>query len=78
MDTYLITGGRKLQGEIDIQGSKNSSLPVIAASILVDGISIIKKCPEISDTNAMNELLLLLGCKVKKEDKTSFYFFHNL
>ena len=70
MDTYLITGGNRLQGEIDIQGSKNSSLPIIAASILIDGITKIKKCPEISDTSAMKELLLLLGCKVKKENKT--------
>lgn len=70
MDTYLITGGNRLQGEIDIQGSKNSSLPIIAASILIDGITKIKKCPEISDTNAMKELLLLLGCKVKNENKT--------
>lgn len=70
MDTYLITGGNRLQGEIDIQGSKNSSLPIIAASILVDGTARIMKCPEISDTKAMEDLLLRLGCRVKKENKT--------
>lgn len=70
MDTYLITGGNKLQGEIDLQGSKNSSLPIIAGSILIDGITTISKCPLIRDTKAMEELLLKLGCKVKKENKT--------
>lgn len=67
MDTYLIAGGNKLKGEIDLQGSKNSSLPIIAASILIDGIVNISKCPNISDTIAMQELLKSLGCKVTKE-----------
>lgn len=64
MDTYLITGGNRLYGEILLQGSKNASLPIIAASILIDGISIISRCPSISDTLAMKELLLALGCNV--------------
>lgn len=66
MDTYLITGGNKLSGEILLQGSKNASLPIIAASILIDGISIISRCPNISDTLAMKELLLALGCNVSR------------
>lgn len=64
MDTYLITGGNRLYGEILLQGSKNASLPIIAASLLIDGISIISRCPSISDTLAMKELLLALGCNV--------------
>lgn len=68
MDTYLITGGNKLKGEIELQGSKNSSLPIIAASILIDGIVNISKCPNISDTIAMQELLEILGCKVTNEN----------
>ena len=68
MDTYLITGGNKLKGEIELQGSKNSSLPIIAASILIDGIVNISKCPNISDTIAMQELLEILGCKVINEN----------
>ncbi len=68
MDTYLITGGNKLNGEITLQGSKNSSLPIIAASILIDGIVNILRCPKISDTLAMQELLEILGCKVVDEN----------
>jgi len=70
MDTYLINGGNKLFGEIFLQGSKNSSLPIIAASILIDGISVIDKCPIISDTLAMKELLLALGCDVSRDKWT--------
>lgn len=67
MDTYLITGGNKLYGEILLQGSKNSSLPIIAASLLIDGISVISRCPMISDTIAMKDLLLSLGCNVSRD-----------
>ena len=70
MDTYLINGGNKLFGEILLQGSKNASLPIIAASILIDGITIIDRCPLISDTLAMKELLLALGCDVFRDKKT--------
>ncbi len=67
MDTYVINGGNRLSGEINLQGSKNSALPIIAASILVDGNALIKRCPIIRDTVAMKELLLALGCKVSQE-----------
>jgi len=67
MGTYLINGGNKLFGEILLQGSKNSSLPIIAASILIDGMTIIDKCPAISDTLAMKELLGALGCDVSRD-----------
>ena len=76
MDTYLITGGNKLSGEILLQGSKNSSLPIIAASLLIDGISVISRCPMISDTLAMKEMLLSLGCKVSKDK--NFLIFYRL
>ena len=70
MDTYLINGGNKLCGEILLQGSKNASLPIIAASILIDGMSVIDKCPIISDTLAMKELLLALGCNASRDKRT--------
>ncbi len=61
---YLeINGGRRLEGEVGIQGSKNSVLPMIAASILADGKVIIKNCPDISDVRKMIEILEYLGSK---------------
>ena len=68
MDTYLINGGNKLSGELLLQGSKNASLPLIAASILIDGITVLGRCPMISDTLAMKELLLALGCNVLRDE----------
>ena len=70
MDSIIINGGRKLVGEIDLQGSKNSSLPILAATVLVNGISVIHNCPELTDVSAAIKILEHLGCKVKREKNT--------
>lgn len=69
-DTIVIRGGNRLEGIIDLQGSKNSSLPILAATVLVDGISVIHNCPELSDVAAAIKILEHLGCKVKREKNT--------
>ena len=48
MDKIRITGGKPLQGTISIQGSKNSALPMMAASLLHRGVSVLKGCPAIA------------------------------
>ena len=70
MESIIINGGRKLVGEIDLQGSKNSSLPILAATVLVNGISVIHNCPQLSDVSAAIKILEHLGCKVKREKNT--------
>ncbi len=70
MEKLVIHGGRKLSGEIDIQGAKNSALPILAATVLIKGESVIHNCPELSDIDAAIRILKHLGCKVKKENKT--------
>ena len=65
-----IVGGKHLNGEVNIQGSKNAVLPVLAATILVNGISKIERCPMITDVFHMVKILEELGCKVKKEGST--------
>lgn len=67
MKNYVITGGRKLTGEIDISGSKNASLPILAASILNGKITKLYNVPNISDISTTIEILRYLGCKVKKD-----------
>lgn len=67
MESIIISGSKKLQGEIDVQGSKNSSLPILASCILVNGVSVISNCPELSDTKAAIKILEYLGCKIKRE-----------
>ncbi len=70
MSSYIIEGGNKLEGEVNISGSKNASLPIIAASILNSNITRLYNVPNIHDTQITLEILKILGCKVtKKSDK---------
>ena len=71
MGNYVIDGGRKLNGELKINGSKNSVLPILAATILNKGESIIHNCPEISDVYHTLEILKALGCRVQFSGKTA-------
>lgn len=70
MSEYIIKGGKKLAGEVNISGSKNASLPIIAATILNAGKSTLYNVPDIHDTQMMFEILKRLGGSVvKKKDK---------
>ena len=66
MKRYVIEGGKRLEGTTYVSGSKNASLPIIAATILNSGISKLYNVPNIHDTKMMFKILELLGCKVKK------------
>ena len=68
MYSYIIDGGRRLEGETYASGSKNASLPIIAASILNGGITKLYNVPNIHDTQMMFEILKKLGCKVKRNN----------
>ncbi len=70
MDSFIINGGRVLKGETRIQGSKNSSLPILAATVLVGGVCEIENCPDLTDVNAAVKILRHLGCKVKTGNNT--------
>ncbi|MDR1066070.1 MAG: UDP-N-acetylglucosamine 1-carboxyvinyltransferase [Clostridiales bacterium] len=70
MGEYHVRGGNALSGEIRVSGSKNAILPILAATILTSGTSVIRNCPKISDTYVSIEILEALGCKVKMEDDT--------
>jgi UDP-N-acetylglucosamine enolpyruvyl transferase len=65
MSKFIIKGGYKLKGEIDVQGSKNAVLPILAATILNKGNNIIKNCPAIKDVEVAIDILKYLGCKVQ-------------
>lgn len=70
MAEYIIKGGSKVQGEVTISGSKNASLPIIAATILNGGKTTLYNVPKIHDTEMMFEILKKIGGKVsKKENK---------
>jgi len=66
----LIDGGRILGGEAKIQGSKNSALPILAASLLSKGESVFFDCPFLSDIDTSVKILRYLGCSVKRSGHT--------
>ena len=69
MKKMIIEGGKKLTGTIEISGSKNSAVALVPASILSKGIVKIDNIPNISDIDALTEILEYLGAKVTREDK---------
>ena len=68
MSCYIIEGGRRLEGTVKISGSKNASLPIIAATILNEGTTKLYNVPNIHDTRVTLEILRFLGCKVSKKN----------
>lgn len=67
MSSYLISGGRSLSGQLHVHGSKNAALPIIAASLLHHGVTVIRGCPDILDVRYMIEILRSIGCGVLYE-----------
>lgn len=68
MKKYIIEGGKKLEGTTYVSGSKNASLPIIAATLLNGGINKLYNVPNIHDTKMMYKILEILGCKIKKNN----------
>ena len=65
---YIIEGGKRLEGTVNASGSKNASLPILAASILNSKTSTLYNIPNISDTETTQKILTILGCKVSKKN----------
>ena len=62
MQKLIIKGEKRLKGDIEIQGAKNSALPILAAAAMCDGEVILKNCPKLTDTYAALRILTYLGC----------------
>lgn len=67
MDRIRISGGRPLNGEIDIVGAKNAALPLMAASLLTPESLTLKNLPSVADIHAMSNLLSELGVQTEKD-----------
>jgi UDP-N-acetylglucosamine 1-carboxyvinyltransferase len=65
-----IQGGGRLAGELSVQGAKNSILPLLSATVLCRGESVLHNCPNLSDADAACRILNCLGCKCKRERNT--------
>ena len=68
MKQIKIEGGQRLSGSIQISGAKNSAVALVPASLLSDEIVVIDNIPDISDIDALDEILEYLGAKVKREN----------
>ncbi len=65
MDTIKIHGGVALQGKVKIQGSKNASLPILAAVLMTEGETSLYNVPRISDVDRMLKILACMGCRIR-------------
>ena len=68
MKRMRIDGGNILEGEIKVSGAKNSAVALVPASLLSDGVVKIDNVPNISDIDALNEILIYLGAKIVRKD----------
>lgn len=64
MPVWRIVGGDRLEGALEVQGSKNAVLPILAASLLTGGVTRLRGCPALLDVDASVEILRGLGCGV--------------
>jgi UDP-N-acetylglucosamine 1-carboxyvinyltransferase len=67
MDKIIISGGRRLQGDITVSGAKNAALPILASVILGGGECAVTNVPRVVDVVTMGKLLGILGATVKAE-----------
>ena len=71
MQKFIINGGRRLRGELALQGSKNSSLPIMAASLLCCGECTLHSCPSLTDVYAASRILNCVGCRCTFSENTA-------
>jgi UDP-N-acetylglucosamine 1-carboxyvinyltransferase len=72
VDIFRISGGSPLHGKVKVSGSKNSALPLFAASLLTDEETILDNVPDLSDVNFMAEILAELGADVTRMSSNSW------
>ena len=63
MSKLYITGQNRLSGSVCVQGAKNSALPILAATVLTKGESVLYHCPDLTDVEASMCILRWLGCR---------------
>ncbi len=68
MDKFIVEGGPKLKGTVELSGSKNAALPILAATLLTENKCVIKNVPPLSDVYTMLRIMRVLGVRVNMED----------
>ena len=67
MEMFCIEGGHTLRGTVRVDGSKNASLPIMAAALAINGIVTLKHVPQLRDVTTMFQLLQSIGATVELE-----------
>jgi len=70
MSRLIIEGGYPLEGELRVHGAKNAVLPILAATALSGGVSVIHSCPDLKDVQCTIAILEFLGCSIHREGST--------
>lgn len=70
MEIFKINGQKRLTGDVALHGAKNSALPILCATLLVKGESVIHNCPDLSDVKTTLKILEDLGCRVERSGDT--------
>ena len=71
MDKFVIKGGCRLQGEVNISGAKNAAIAIIPAAILSDGICRIENIPDITDVTSITRILYDMGAKIRSINRST-------
>ncbi|MEN6413711.1 MAG: UDP-N-acetylglucosamine 1-carboxyvinyltransferase [Veillonellales bacterium] len=70
MEKFIVNGEVQLFGSIRVSGAKNATLPIMAATLLCSGVSVIHDVPFLRDIQVMQDILTLLGAKITRENRT--------
>ncbi|TDX59177.1 UDP-N-acetylglucosamine 1-carboxyvinyltransferase [Orenia marismortui] len=68
MECLVIEGGNKLEGELNISGAKNAALPIVMASLIGEGVSVLDNIPNLRDINNLIKILKSLGAEVEYQN----------
>lgn len=71
MDLFVIRGGRPLAGRVAVGGSKNATLPIMAASLMIDGTVTLSGVPDLTDVTTLSRVLESLGVSVRRDSGDS-------
>jgi UDP-N-acetylglucosamine enolpyruvyl transferase len=71
MEKFIVTGEVQLKGCVQVSGAKNATLPIMAATLLSNGLSVLHDVPELRDITMMQNIMSLLGASIIREGHTS-------
>ena len=72
MEKFVISGGKRLCGEVEISGAKNAAVAIISATILAEGVCRLENIPNVRDVRILMQILDEMGAKVRNINKNTW------